>query len=179
MVNRTLKLDLWLFYAKNTLCESLSFPLFFFLLSTQLSTRVPRLTSEKCCHVGVHVGLGIMGPCKLSSNFPCSRRLMLHGWTSSDLGRVWTGPQSTSKWWQKCYIEHCRYASVVGVSLCHCGVFFKWHFSWTSLQALSSQPTFGSSKCPLSKQSSVHFASKHLITWKRCHGWLKFGWKIT
>jgi hypothetical protein len=66
------------------------------LYSTQLSTQLPKLTSKKCCHGGIIHAINLdLGPVwSGKSQLPCSQRLRLHRLTSSNLGRVWTGPKA-------------------------------------------------------------------------------------
>jgi hypothetical protein len=59
-----IKVGSWLFYAKNKIWD-LCWGLGLAFCLTQISTQVPSLTSQKCCHVSIHVILGNhdLGPC--------------------------------------------------------------------------------------------------------------------
>ena len=71
--------------------------------STQLSTQVPSLTSQKCDHAGIHVIMRLRAWDLVwsgKSQRPCSQQLRLHEFTSSEIGfRTWD-PVWTNPWFE-------------------------------------------------------------------------------
>ena len=58
-------------------------------------------------------------------------------------------------------------------------VAFQWYFLWISLQVSSSQLTFSFMQMSLIGTKYGILCIRNISTMKYCHGWLKFGWKVT